>query len=249
MNGFLQKFCHDPIGFFGRAMYKVFLAPLKYKKKGGYDAGRYWHDRFKKHGLSFKSVGDEGLNDEQNQAMYEQAAKIILALCAQEKIDLSQVRVLEIGCGNGFYTQLLWNSGVRHYVGMDITDIFFPTLKQRHPGYEFVQQDITKGSIHSTFDLILMIDVIEHIVGDPELDHALANVAGALADTGLFLLAPVSDKGKRSLFYVRFWTTSEINKRLPGYAYRPSIPFRYSQLLALRKPAKLSQGIVTCTNS
>lgn len=236
MSEFLSRLRNDPIGFLRRAFYKAVVAPLRYGKKNGeYHADKYWRDRFSKYGMSLKSVGDEGLSEEQNAVMYRQAANTFLAICRQENVDFPKVRVLEIGCGNGFYTQLLQEQGVRDYVGLDITDVFFPELTKRFPGYTFIRGDVTIDRIAGKFDLILMIDVIEHIVGNQALEQAMSNVQTALDDDGLFLLAPIVEKGKRSLFYVRFWTQQDIKMRLPDCHFHEPIPFRYSHLLVAKK--------------
>ncbi len=232
----LEKFWRDPPGFMARAFYKLFIAPFRYRTRGGYDAGRYWQDRFEKHGLSLRGVGDEGLSEVDNERMYRKAAEDFLALCRRENVDFPNVRVLEIGCGNGFYTSLLAEHGVRSYVGVDITDVFFPELGKRHPDFEFVRKDITADPLDGKFDLILMIDVIEHITGPDRLHAAFDNVKGCLANGGVFMVAPVPEKGKRSLFYVRFWSYEDIVRDFTGFDVREPVPFRYNRMLAIRKP-------------
>ncbi|TCV79099.1 methyltransferase family protein [Sulfurirhabdus autotrophica] len=235
MSGLFLKFKSDPVGFLRRALYKTLIAPLKYRSKGGYDAARYWQDRFVKHGTSLKGVGDEGLSEHDNQAMYENAAKTFLNICQQEGIDFTTSRVLEIGCGNGFYTRLLQEQGVSRYLGVDITDALFPDLIKRFAVFQFIRRDITADLIEGEFDLILMIDVIEHIVGEEKLDFAMANVQRCLAENGRFLVAPIVDHGKSSLFYVRFWSAEDVRSRLSRCVCSNLTPFRYSHLLVAKK--------------
>lgn len=241
MSGMFQKFWRDPVGFLRRALYKILIAPLKYRTKDGYDAPQYWRDRFAKYGTSLKGVGDEGLSEQENQEMYKNAAKAFISLCQQEGIDFTTARVLEIGCGNGFYTRLLQEQGVSHYLGVDITDALFPTLMRRFPGFQFIRRDITADIIDGEFDLILMIDVIEHIVGEAKLDFAMSNVLRCLVESGCFMVAPVADQGKRSLFYVRFWSVEDVKQRLPGCLFGEPAAFRYSHLLVARKPSTATQ--------
>ncbi|MBK8401208.1 MAG: class I SAM-dependent methyltransferase [Propionivibrio sp.] len=163
MTGMLSRFTNDPLGFLGRVFTKLFIAPVKYRSRMGYDARRYWHDRFEKYGLSLKGVGDEGLSEEENRKMYQEAAESFLALCRRECIDFTRARVLEIGCGNGFYTKLLAQQKVGRYLGLDITNIFFHDLETEYPDFKYICRDIASGNFDGEFDLILMIDVIEHI--------------------------------------------------------------------------------------
>jgi len=223
------------VGFVRRVIYKILIAPLKYRTKGGYDAARYWSDRFARYGTAMKGVGDEGLSERDNREMYESAAAAFLDLCRQEGIDFSTSRVLEIGCGNGFYTRLLKEHGDRHYLGVDITDVLFPVLTKRFPGFRFIRRDVTAELLDGEFDLVLMIDVIEHIVSEKKLDFALSNVQRCLAGNSRFLVAPVVEQGGRSLFYVRFWTVGDIKLRLSECRLDKPRPFRDSHLLIARK--------------
>jgi SAM-dependent methyltransferase len=239
----ISKLKQDPIGFFLRVFHKTLVAPLKYRTRDGYDAARYWSDRFTRHGTSLKGVGDEGLSEQSNHAMYEKAAAAFLDLCSQEGIDIASARVLEIGCGNGFYTGLLREQGANHYLGLDITDTLFPILAARFPGFRFIRRDITVDYVNGEFDLILMIDVIEHIVSEEKLDFAMSNVLRCLVDNGRFMVAPVAAKSRHSLFYVRFWTVEDIKKRLAACLFDNPIPFRDDSLLIARKSPK--QGTST----
>ena len=232
----ISKIVQDPIGFLGRALYKLFVAPLKYRGRHGYDAGRYWQDRLSRHGLSLRGVGDEGLSEEDNEKMYQEAAQAFLALCQRERIDFPNTRVLEIGCGNGFYAHLLAEQKVQSYVGVDITDVFFPELEKKHPDFEFVRKDVTADELNGEFDLIIMIDVIEHITSQVKLQAAFDNIRDHLAQGGVFMVAPVPEKGRRSLFYVRFWSLKDIARNFLGFDLGEPIPFRYSRILAIRKP-------------
>ncbi len=209
---------------------------MKYRTKDGYDAARYWGDRFARYGTSLKGVGDEGLSEQNNRAMYEKASTAFLDLCRQEGINIAGARVLEIGCGNGFYTGLLKEQGASNYLGLDITDALFPTLAERFPDFRFIRRDITADTLEGEFDLILMIDVIEHIVSEEKLDFAIHNVQRCLAANGRFIVAPVTAQGRHSLFYVRFWTVEDIKKRLSVCQFGEPKPFRDDSLLIARKP-------------
>ena len=236
MTGILSRLTKNPLGLLGRAFNKLLIAPLKYRSRRGYDAARYWQDRFAKHGFSLKGVGDEGLSEDENNRMYQEAAETFLTVCGCERIDFRNARVLEIGCGNGFYTKLLAEQGVRHYVGVDITNIFFPELGQRHPDFQFSCKDVTSDNLDGVFDLILMIDVIEHITNRDGLQAAFENVKSHLAVNGVFMVSPVPEIGKRSLFYVRFWSLEDILSSFEGFDVGKLVSFRYNHMLAIRKP-------------
>jgi len=151
-------------------------------------------------------------------------------------VDFPTARVLEIGCGTGHYTGLLADLGVSNYVGLDITDVLFPELHERFPQFDFVKQDITTHRVDGKFDLIVMIDVIEHIVEDEKLSSAMEHVKDALAPSGVVVLAPVMQKARDHLFYVRFWSLEELRERFPAHLIGDPKPFRAGGILTIRKP-------------
>lgn len=235
MHGAIKKLKQNPIRLVMRGIYKTLIGPIRYRSKEGYNAARYWHDRFVRHGASMQAVGDEGLSERENAEIYAQAGKDFIDLCRQEGIDLASSRVLEIGCGNGFYTRLLQQHGVRDYVGVDITDVLFPKLTRQFPDYRFICQDVSSDKIFGEFDLVLMIDVIEHIVNEDKLGFALANAQRCLSSNACLMVSPVFDQEKHSLFYVRFWSEKDIRRRLPDCLPGATKPFRDSRLLIARK--------------
>lgn len=235
MREILDKLRHEPFSAIARGLNKKLLAPRRYSRGEGYDASAYWGDRFTRHGASLKGAGDEGLSEEENRRQYEEAARVFVEVCRGAGVDFPTARVLEIGCGSGFYTGLLADLGVSNYVGLDITDVLFSELGERFPQFDFVKQDITTHRVDGTFDLIVMIDVIEHIVEDEKLSSAMEHVKDALAPTGVVVLAPVMQKATDHLFYVRFWSLEELRERFPAHLIRDPKPFRAGSILTIRK--------------
>lgn len=140
LKSILSKIKEDPLDFIRRALFKTILGSRKYGKGNDYDAARYWHDRFSKYGQSLKGAGDEGLSEEENLKIYAEAAKVFIDLCRREGVDFQRVNILEIGCGTGFYTQLLHNLGVKSYVGVDITDVLFPNSEKNSKNLDLLEK-------------------------------------------------------------------------------------------------------------
>jgi 2-polyprenyl-3-methyl-5-hydroxy-6-metoxy-1,4-benzoquinol methylase len=232
----LLKFLEDPLGFVKRVFHKTVTGPLKYGKGNDYDSYQYWHDRFSKYGLSLRSAGDEGLREKENERMYAEAARVFIDLCQREDIDFENVHALEIGCGTGFYTKLLHDLGVKNYVGVDITDIFFSELRTTFPHFKFAKKDITLDQVKGEFDLIVMIDVIEHIVNEDKLSCSMNNVKACLRDGGVFILAPIASMSRRHLFYLRSWALEDIKRRFTGHIFSELVPFRSGYIVVIRKP-------------
>lgn len=227
----MRRFLRDPIGTLGRAFHKILIAPRRYAVGDDYDAALYWEDRFRRHGPSLSSVGDEGMTEAEISEAYASQARDVFGMLDGVGVELAQARLLEIGCGNGYYAELLRERGLKQYQGLDITDAFFPFLRQRFPGFGYVRGDISADRVAGTFDVVLMIDVIEHIVTEGKLKAALANVSAMTTKGGVLLLAPVAPRGRRSLFYVRFWAEDEVVRGLPGF----EIVERRGRAVLLRK--------------
>ena len=94
--------------------FKKFFGPFLYKKGDGYDASRYWKDRLEKHGMSMAGVGVESFSEKRNLLMYQESAQSIRELLFRENIEFDSVSVLDVGCGNGFYTGILRGLGVKN---------------------------------------------------------------------------------------------------------------------------------------
>lgn len=231
MNDALRRFLRDPLGTAARACYKLLIAPRRYAIGDDYDAARYWEDRFRKKGPSLRSVGDEGMSEAEIGEAYASQAREIFGMLERARVGFSQARLLEIGCGNGYYAELLRKRGLTQYKGFDITDAFFPILRQKFPGFEYVRGDITADRVAGEFDVVLMIDVVEHIVTEVKLMSALANVSAMTAKGGVLALAPVAPRGRRSLFYVRFWMEEDVLRGLPDF----QVLERSGRALLLRK--------------
>lgn len=240
MTRVLDRFGAGTVDLVRRVVFKTVTGPRRYGTEGGYDAQRFWGDRFRKYGTGLRGSGDEGLSEAQNQLAYEQAGAVVLEALKKSGVDLSSASVLDIGCGPGFFADLLHSAGVASYTGVDITHQLFADLRARFPDYRFEQKDVTSDSLEATYDVVMMIDVAEHIVSTDAFDRCIANLAGAVAPGGLLLVGPLLDRGVRHLFYVRFWSTKDVLERLPSFEHLEDVPFRNGMLTAFRRPGRAS---------
>jgi SAM-dependent methyltransferase len=237
MSSAWKKLRQDPIGTVRRAWEKLVAGRLRYGRQGDYDASRYWKDRFSRHGTSLRGAGDEGLAQAENERDYARAGETFRQLVADSGIDFAVGRTLEIGCGPGFYTKLMASLGARDLVAYDITDVLFAELRAQLPAAEFRQGDVTAMPLEGTYDRAVMIDVLEHIVNEEKLASGLRNVVDALGPDARFVVGPVvsETRGKRHLYYVRFWTAEDLRTALPEWEPERSVGFRDGELLVLRR--------------
>jgi hypothetical protein len=95
---------------------------------------------------------------------------------------------------------------------------------------------VTSDRLEGTYDLVMMIDVAEHIVSTEAFDRCVANLAGVVAPGGILLVGPLLERGARHLFYVRFWSTGDVLEQLPTFDHLGDVTFRNGMLASFRRP-------------
>jgi SAM-dependent methyltransferase len=237
-----RGWARHPFAAIPRVVYKLTLGRWRYQRGADYAARDYWDDRLAHFGDSLRGPGWEGMSERANEEAYAEKARVLDALLADESVSLRGRRILEVGCGTGY-----WAEHVRRvapdaqYVGVDITAVQFPSLRARFPGYEFVEADITEQlSVDlGRFDVVLMLDVIEHIVSDDRLDCAIANLERLLRPGGAWILSGLGTREGRQFFYLRWWTADGLRERCARWGFGAPRPFAHPHnlVLAVRAPA------------
>jgi 2-polyprenyl-6-hydroxyphenyl methylase / 3-demethylubiquinone-9 3-methyltransferase len=141
----------------------------------------------------------EAYLDQQNKAYSQVKNAFIRELMG----DLDGKRVLDYGCGAGFFSVFAAREGAAQVVGVDAEETALSTARHfaRTEGVErvcsFVRSDRFPSSLgRGVFDVILMKDVIEHV---PD-DQALLNAASeAIVPAGTLI---VSTQNALSLNYL-----------------------------------------------
>lgn len=83
--------------------------------------------------------------------------------------------VLEVGCGNGNFTSLLAHNCPR-VMAIDLNEEYVRVAKNRlqeQSGVEVLVADATQIQWKSSFDMVVMLDVLEHIEDDVKMLHQL----------------------------------------------------------------------------
>lgn len=208
---------------------------IKYFGIGGYNAKKYWRDRLSHYGTSLKGVGNKYQTEQQNKESYEQAKKTFLSLCKKEKVDFSYIRFLDVGCGAGFYAQLFSENGGRNYTGVDITDSLFATLRAKFSRFHFIRLDVTEQPLPGIFDVIIMIDVTQHITTAEKFSYAMQNIGNHLGEGGVFIVTSWLKGDIKRGFYEVSRSLQRYKREFPGYAFSDPLPFRDKFLFLIRK--------------
>lgn len=228
----------DPVGVLARRA-RWLGQVLRYRLLRGYRSRAYWTHRLGRHGLGLRGVGCDSLSDEENRRMYEQARTQFLELCRDEVVELPAARVLDVGCGTGFYAGILAEAGCRQYVGVDITDALFGELRQRFQGFTFRRLDVTETGaaaqdLAGPFDLILMIDVTQHITEPARFSAAMQAIRRNLAEGGVFIVTSWLDAAARHSFFEVSRDLTAYKNEFPGYRFSAPRPFRDKFIFAIR---------------
>ena len=183
-----------------------------------YRPREFWNDVLSE-SFDLRGVGHYRLSEDDNRRMYEAKRDLISAELVRAGVTVgAETRVLEIGCGVGYWTEYLKGRGVAHYTGNDITPVSVTTLRQRYPDFEFVQGDAGEITLPpAAYDLVLMIDVTQHITDDAAFARAMRNVWQAIAPGGTFLVT-YWDPGTNKMLATRF-RLNRIEKPRPLSAY------------------------------
>lgn len=180
-----------------------------------YKPGEYWEQRLSQD-FDLSGVGHKGLSLNYNIQLYNRRLEVLKSILSQAKIDISQSRVLEIGCGNGFYTQFFTQHQVREYVGIDITSISIDNLQQQFPDHRFVCADISEldvSHMEGKFDIVFAADVRFHIVDDEKFKAAIRNVACVLRSGGLLIISDIlPQETTQTALHVRLRSKSEYSR-------------------------------------
>lgn len=154
-----------------------------------YNPKTFWDDMLSR-SFDLKGVGHFRKSNEENLKMYEEKKKIINGIIAKNDITISEKsKVLEIGCGVGYWTEYLKSFNVKDYTGNDIAEISIKNLQQSYPEYKFIHGDISETKLpENTFDFVFMIDVTQHITDDNRFNTAIKNIWSSLKPGGYFFV-------------------------------------------------------------
>jgi 2-polyprenyl-3-methyl-5-hydroxy-6-metoxy-1,4-benzoquinol methylase len=97
-----------------------------------------------------------------------------------------KTKFLEIGCGTGDFIQQIARNKKLEITGSEIYLKGLLYAKKNQPSVNFVQFDVTQGTIGEQFDIITAFDVIEHIEND---NTALSHINQMLNKDGFLIVS------------------------------------------------------------
>jgi SAM-dependent methyltransferase len=159
-----------------------------------YRPQEFWEQRLEAQ-FDLRGTGETGLSLAYNRACYRLRAEVLGACLQRAGLLPGGRRVLDIGCGTGFWTDWYVTRGA-HYTGVDIAQVSVDRLAERYPEQRFVRADVSEGVPGGPYDIVNVFDVLYHITDEARWEAALRHLAGAVAPGGLLLVTDVfSDRG------------------------------------------------------
>lgn len=200
-----------------------------------YTPDEYWQKRLSGN-FNLIGVGNKRFTEEENLRLYEGKKAILLKILNDERVDLQTARVLEIGCGTGYWTEMCRSGGCKDYTGVDIAAVAIEKLKVQYSSYKFLCGDAGKLTIDSAhYSLILMIDVTQHIVDDTIFFTTMEKIRSVLDRNGIFVVTSWLDATKRDSYYEKSRDMSCYTKAFPGYKFSTPVPFSDKFLFTIRQ--------------
>lgn len=155
-------------------------------------AAAYWERRaqlFAERGEGLAAVCSYGMPEFYNRAIHLTQR---LALAAWLRI-APGTRVLDVGCGVGRWSRLLAARG-GHVTGIDLSPTMVQIAVQRAVAAglgercRFLVRDLAELELDASFDLVLAVTVLQHILDPARLRRSVQRMAGHLAPQGRMLL-------------------------------------------------------------
>lgn len=153
-----------------------------------YNPEQFWQKRLEDK-FSLAGVGLRRRGESFNRWVYKARLDRLKTTLLKHGIDAKGKRILDIGCGTGFYVDFWHNLGPSFIMGIDITRKSVEELHRRYPQYTFEQTDISQPCPYSgeAFDIITAFDVLFHVVNEAGFETAIANIR-TYANDGAFVL-------------------------------------------------------------
>ncbi|HRP59318.1 MAG TPA: class I SAM-dependent methyltransferase, partial [Vicingus sp.] len=110
-------------------------------------------------------------------------------------------KVLEIGCGQGFFSSVLAKKKNTTVVGIDLSKSDIEVAKGRYPQIDFKYMNAEKLKFQDkSFNEVYALDVLEHV---DNLEKVVSEVSRVLKKGGIFHINVPAEKSEKWLISIR----------------------------------------------
>lgn len=147
-----------------------------------YQPKEFWEQRLSEQ-FDLRGTGETTMSAAYNRACYALRAEVLDRALATAGFTPRGKRVLDVGCGTGFWTAFYLQRGAA-YTGLDIAPTSVERLSKAHPTASFILADVSEADLAGQWDAVHVFDVLYHITDDAKWAAALARLARAVAPGG-----------------------------------------------------------------
>jgi 2-polyprenyl-3-methyl-5-hydroxy-6-metoxy-1,4-benzoquinol methylase len=190
-----------------------------------FDPKRYWEERIQKL-CNLEGVGCEGRSEIWNNFLYKSKVRAINRALNNLHLDITGYKVLDIGCGVGFWIDYFLGKNAISITGIDITSSAIEFCKSKYSDLTSVKLicgDIGDKNFHQKningIDIVTAFDVLYHITDDENFFTAINNIAQTLKSGGYLILTDILSKSEEKISqqqHVRwrsYWKYKEVLKQ------------------------------------
>lgn len=191
-----------------------------------YRPREYW-ERTLSEQFDLRGTGEPGLSLAYNRACYALRREVLDRALRDAACDPRGRRVLDVGCGSGFWTAYYTGRGA-DYTGLDIAPTSVARLQEAYPESRFVLSDVSEADLEGAYDIVNVFDVLYHITDDAKWEAALGRLARAVAPGGLLLVTDAFEETERPAEHNRMRSLARYRAALDATGVR----FEYAPLRA-----------------
>jgi 2-polyprenyl-3-methyl-5-hydroxy-6-metoxy-1,4-benzoquinol methylase len=158
-----------------------------------FDVKKYWNERLRDH-PSLEGVGCSGLGERFNYWLYKAKLRTMKRVKRKYKLSFHGLKILDVGCGIGFWVEFYLSEGAKEIYAIDISDHAIQVCAEKYEKYNKVKvKRMDFGSSFppkwtEKFDVVNCFDVAYHVVNDDDFSTFLNNACKAVKPGGHLLL-------------------------------------------------------------
>ena len=185
------------------------LTQVLSKRSAPFRASDYWEKRHLALDGSLRAVGHIGLTDEVNARQYERKREAVEQLLQRWVPEARGKRLLDAGCGVGAFAATYLSAGFEVH-GVDFSPTAIARACERFPDAHFTVSSLENLALGESFDVIVAVDVLLHIVDDGAWRRVLGALARHLTMGGVFVIVDTaSDRPVATATHVRVRSVDE----------------------------------------
>lgn len=153
----------------------------------------FWNSRYKE--FSLRESGIKTLTLSYSELLYKCKKNAYIKALAMGGIDtVKPVRILDGGCGQGFFASVVRQVfQTPNYVGIDISEKAISFLESKFVEFEWICADLASDCLvlPQKFDVVQSIEVLHLILDDANHTQAISNLASNLLPNGILIMTDI----------------------------------------------------------